>query len=145
MHLPGPSKDEKCRSVLYRPTGSWRAGRLACGGHPRPPQRSGKAGVEKSGNLRFFLTRLGRRALMAFGRGGVPAPPQASSRELLRIRYGDPFADDNANRRVTPFSPDHRVFVGSTFSDLVHERNALQDCVWPELAGIACTAAFSSK
>jgi uncharacterized protein DUF4062 len=26
-----------------------------------------------------------------------------------------------------------RVFVSSTFSDLVHERNALQDRVWPEL------------
>ncbi|MBN2131663.1 MAG: DUF4062 domain-containing protein [Sedimentisphaerales bacterium] len=26
-----------------------------------------------------------------------------------------------------------RVFVSSTFSDLVHERNALQERVWPEL------------
>jgi WD40 repeat protein len=31
------------------------------------------------------------------------------------------------------FRPIIRVFVSSTFSDLVHERNALQDRVWPEL------------
>ena len=35
---------------------------------------------------------------------------------------------------LTPrFRPIIRVFVSSTFSDLVHERNALQDRVWPEL------------
>ena len=31
------------------------------------------------------------------------------------------------------FRPIIRVFVSSTFSDLLHERNALQDHVWPEL------------
>ena len=31
------------------------------------------------------------------------------------------------------FRPIIWVFVSSTFSDLVHERNALQDRVWPEL------------
>ena len=35
-----------------------------------------------------------------------------------------------ANRRVRPII---RVFVSSTFSDLVHERNSLHAKVWPEL------------
>lgn len=39
------------------------------------------------------------------------------------------------DEKPTPsrFRPIIRVFVSSTFSDLVHERNALQDRVWPEL------------
>jgi len=34
---------------------------------------------------------------------------------------------------ATRFRPVIRVFVSSTFSDLTHERNALQDRTWPEL------------
>jgi len=37
--------------------------------------------------------------------------------------------DSNPKR----YRPAIRVFVSSTFSDLVHERNALQERVWPEL------------
>ena len=40
------------------------------------------------------------------------------------------------------FRPIIRVFVSSTFSDLVHERNALQNHVWPELERFCLAQGF---
>jgi DNA polymerase elongation subunit (family B) len=43
------------------------------------------------------------------------------------------------------FSKTFRVFVSSTFADLVEERNALQQRVWPELTKLCEKQAFDSR